>query len=239
MNIYRTFPVEVWMLTKKQLELFNYIYFVVGKSGVAPSFDEMKDALELKSKSGIHRLISGLEERGFIKKLSHRARAIEILKLPPGVKHEGAGSNDDIVKYLKKTYSAIPDHKGSMASIPLMGRIAAGSPLEAINDFSQNIQIPNTLIGNGRHYALEVNGESMLDAGICDGDTILVREQQFANNGEIVVALIAGQEATLKKFVRNGDEVILKAENAHFKDQIYPASEVQIQGKLVGLLRSY
>ena len=227
------------MLTKKQLELFTYIHHIVKKSGVAPSFDEMKEALKLRSKSGIHRLISGLEERGFIKKLSHRARAIEILKVPPGFKNDSIPNDTGKVKQLLEPHLSVPEANVSIKNIPLMGKIAAGSPLEAINDFSQNIEIPSSMIGNGSHYALEVKGESMLDAGIRDGDTILVREQQHANNGEIVVALIAGQEATLKKFLRNGKEVILKAENTLFEDQKYQADEVQIQGKLVGLLRSY
>ena len=199
----------------------------------------MKDGLDLKSKSGIHRLISGLEERGFIKKLSHRARAIEILKLPPGFKDKIILNGIGIAKDIKSRKLFREDLDDSFVSIPLMGKIAAGSPLEAINDFSENLQIPNSLVGTGTHYALEVKGESMLAAGIHDGDTILVREQQHANNGEIVVALISGQEATLKKFLKNGNEVILKAENDLFEDQRYQASEVQIQGKLVGLLRSY
>ncbi len=228
------------MLTKKQLELFKYINKVIEGSGVSPSFDEMKDALKLRSKSGIHRLISGLEERGFIKKLSHRARAIEILKYPTGFREEKTLSNSNPRPNIPLNSTVEPTIKEKFISeIPLMGRIAAGSPVEAINDFSQNLSIPNSLLGNGNHYALEVKGESMIDAGIKDGDTILVREQKYANNGEIVVALVSGQEATLKKFVKKGDTIHLKAENVEFDDQIYPANEVQIQGKLVGLLRSY
>ena len=227
------------MITRKQLELFNYIHREVTNSGVAPSFDEMKEALNLKSKSGIHRLISGLEERGFIKKLSHRARAIEILKYPAGFTKAKGPSNNVIMIDSDKPFTGISDNNSAISEVPMMGRIAAGSPLEAINDFSQNLDVPSYLIGSGDHYALEVKGESMIDAGIRNGDTILVREQKYANNGEIVVALISGQEATLKKFIKNGNEICLKAENIDFDDQVYPASEVQIQGKLVGLLRTY
>ena len=227
------------MITKKQLELFNYIHREVTNSGVAPSFDEMKEALNLKSKSGIHRLISGLEERGFIKKLSHRARAIEILKYPAGFNEIKGPSNNVVRIEHDKPLIEISGNNSAVSKVPMMGRIAAGSPLEAINDFSQNLDVPSYLIGSGDHYALEVKGESMIDAGIRNGDTILVREQKYANNGEIVVALISGQEATLKKFIKNGNEIHLKAENIDFDDQIYPASEVQIQGKLVGLLRTY
>ena len=227
------------MITRKQLELFNYIHREVTNSGVAPSFDEMKEALNLKSKSGIHRLISGLEERGFIKKLSHRARAIEILKYPAGFNETKGPSNNVTMIDRNKPFKATSDNNSTVSEVPMMGRIAAGSPLEAINDFSQNLNVPSYLIGSGDHYALEVKGESMIDAGIRNGDTILVREQKYANNGEIVVALISGQEATLKKFIKNGNEIHLKAENIDFDDQIYPSSEVQIQGKLVGLLRTY
>ena len=227
------------MITKKQLELFNYIHREVTNSGVAPSFDEMKEALNLKSKSGIHRLISGLEERGFIKKLSHRARAIEILKYPAGFNEIKGPSNNVVRIEHDKPLIEISGNNSAVSKVPMMGRIAAGSPFEAINDFSQNLDVPSYLIGSGDHYALEVKGESMIDAGIRNGDTILVREQKYANNGEIVVALISGQEATLKKFIKNGNEIHLKAENIDFDDQIYPASEVQIQGKLVGLLRTY
>ena len=227
------------MITRKQLELFNYIHREVTNSGVAPSFDEMKEALNLKSKSGIHRLISGLEERGFIKKLSHRARAIEILKYPAGFNETKGPSNNVTMIDRNKPFTGTSDSNSAVLEVPMMGRIAAGSPLEAINDFSQNLDVPGYLIGSGDHYALEVKGDSMIDAGIRNGDTILVREQKYANNGEIVVALISGQEATLKKFIKNGNEIRLKAENIDFDDQIYPSSEVQIQGKLVGLLRTY
>ena len=227
------------MITKKQLELLNYIHREVTNSGVAPSFDEMKEALNLKSKSGIHRLISGLEERGFIKKLSHRARAIEILKYPAGFNETKGPSNNVTMIDRNKPFIGTSDNNSAVSEVPMMGRIAAGSPLEAINDFSQNLDVPSYLIGSGDHYALEVKGESMIEAGIRNGDTILVREQKYANNGEIVVALISGQEATLKKFIKNGNEIHLKAENIDFDDQVYPASEVQIQGKLVGLLRTY
>ena len=227
------------MITRKQLELFNYIHREVTNSGVAPSFDEMKEALNLKSKSGIHRLISGLEERGFIKKLSHRARAIEILKYPAGFNETKGPSNNVTMIDHNKALTGTTGNISAVSEVPMMGRIAAGSPLEAINDFSQNLDVPSYLIGSGDHYALEVKGESMIDAGIRNGDTILVREQKYANNGEIVVALISGQEATLKKFIKNGNEIHLKAENIDFDDQVYPASEVQIQGKLVGLLRTY
>ena len=228
------------MLTKKQLELFTYIDREVNNTGIAPSFDEMKEALQLKSKSGIHRLISGLEERGFIKKLSHRARAIEILRYP-SIKQAQKASQEKLSKNSISEINTARNHDGDSLTlqVPLMGKIAAGSPLEAINDFSHNLDVPQHLLGKGNHYALEVKGESMTGAGIMNGDTILVKEQEYANNGEIVVALVSGQEATLKKFIKNGDQVRLKAENEAFEDQIYQSSQVQIQGKLVALLRAY
>lgn len=228
------------MLTRKQLELFNFINTEVKSSGVAPSFDEMKEALKLKSKSGIHRLISGLEERGFIKKLSHRARAIEILKYPPVVKTSNKKSeiNSEYLE-IENSKTKLYENPNLVRQVPLMGRIAAGSPIEAINDFSQSLDVPQSLLGNGTHYALEVKGDSMINAGIRNEDTILVREQKYANNGEIVVALISEEEATLKRFVKKGNKIHLQAENEEFEDQVYSADQVQIQGKLIGLIRSY
>ena len=228
------------MLTKKQKELFVYLNDYISSYDISPSFEEMKNAVNLKSKSGIHRLISGLEERGFIKKLSHRARAIEILRYP-SIKQEQRESLKKLSKNNVSEISVVQEYNGDSLTlqVPLMGKIAAGSPLEAINDFSHNLDVPQHLLGKGNHYALEVKGESMTGAGIMNGDTILVKEQEYANNGEIVVALVSGQEATLKKFIKNGDQVRLKAENEAFEDQIYQSSEVQIQGKLVALLRAY
>lgn len=231
------------MLTRKQIELLQLINDRVRSDGVAPSFDEMKDALNLRSKSGIHRLITALEERGFIRRLPHRARAIEVLRLPESVaRGEGA------VRVLEGGAAPRPAParvrglpvSASGVDVPLMGRIAAGTPIEAINDIIDNVAVPNAMIaGRGNHYALEVQGDSMIDLGINDGDIVVIREQDTADNGEIVVALVDGHEATLKRFRRMGGMVALEAANPAYETRLLRDDQVQVQGRLVGLIRSY
>ena len=222
------------MLTKKQRDLLLFIHERLQKEGVAPSFDEMKDALKLKSKSGIHRLIGALEERKFIRRLPNRARALEIIRLP-----ENESAPDNIFKADFGTAPATETIRvpGSI-DIPLHGRIAAGTPIEALEQY-ENIPVPASMIGGGSHYALEIDGDSMMEAGILDGDTILVKRCEQAENGAIVVALIDEQEATLKTLYKKGPDIALEPSNHEYKTQIYPANRVRIQGRLVGLLRQY
>jgi repressor LexA len=215
------------MLTHKQLNLLKFINDRIELVGVSPSFDEMREALDLKSKSGIHRLISALEERGFIRRLAHRARALEVLKLP-----------DYQIKRNEISYLNI-QNKINDNQIPLMGKIAAGTPIEAIQDPYNNIDVPNAMLGKGNHYALEVNGESMINDGINNGDIVLIREQKQAVNGQIVVALINDEEATLKRFYKKGSKIELEASNPEFSTQEFSEDQVQIQGLLIGLLRTY
>ena len=228
------------MLTNKQRDLLILINEQLIENGVPPSFDEMKDALNLKSKSGIHRLITALEERGFIRRLANRARAIEILKLPETDRRRGfkprviEGNPNAISRGV--TYS---EYINSL-EIPVMGRIAAGTPIEAISHTSHNVAVPGTMLNNsGKHYALEVKGDSMIDAGINDGDVVVIHEQQQANTGDIVVALIEGQEATLKKLRKKGGSIALEAANPLYETRVYRDEQVKIQGRLVGLIRSY
>ncbi len=234
------------MLTRKQLELLDYIRIRVDQDGVPPSFDEMKDALGLKSKSGIHRLITALEERGFIRRLAHRARALEILKLPEAMEKPGfslkiiQGSKPAPVTPPPKPAGAFAVEVADAYEIPMMGRIAAGVPIEAISHVSHHISVPGSLLtGRGSHYALEVKGESMIQAGINDGDIVVIREQESAENGDIVVALVEEAEATLKRFRRRGTMIALEAANPDFETRVYPDHMVRVQGKLVGLIRSY
>jgi len=208
------------MLTNKQKLLLDYINKRLSKDGVCPSFDEMRQHLGLKSKSGIHRLIQSLEERGFIKRLVNKARALEILKLPEELKQAA-------------------ENVAEMISVPLLGRIAAGTPIEAIPQDGPHLDLPPSLLGAGDHYALEVNGDSMTDAGIHDGDHVIIRRQERAEQGEIVVALVEGQEVTLKRFYKEGSKIRLQAESPNHQDQTHPADNVQVQGKLVQLLRRY
>jgi len=228
------------MLTSKQKELLVFINQRLQKDGVPPSFDEMKDALNLKSKSGIHRLISGLEERGFIKRLANRARAIEVIKLPETVNHKGFQPkviNGDVSK--NRDDQLIARTNGAI-ELPVMGRIAAGTPIEAIAQTSHNVSVPETMLGSsGNHYALEVKGDSMIDAGINDGDVVVIHEQAHADNGDIVVALIEGQEATLKKLRKKGGSIALEAANPLYETRVYREEQVKVQGRLVGLIRSY
>jgi len=235
------------MLTKKQYELLMYIDEKLRVSGISPSFDEMKDALDLKSKSGIHRLITGLEERGFIRRLPHRARALEVLRLPenadtpeqskPSVAPKGFAPNvikgDFSIPGMQATGDA------SAIQLPLYGRIAAGTPIEALRDNSNTIDIPADMLGVGEHYALEVEGESMIEAGIFDGDTVLIRRADTADNGEIVVALVDDAEVTLKRIRRKGESIALEPANAAYETRICGPDQVKVQGRLVGLIRRY
>lgn len=235
------------MLTRKQLELLDFIKTRMDADGVPPSFDEMKEALDLRSKSGIHRLITALEERGFIRRLAHRARALEIVKLPEAM--EKPGFKPRVVAGSKPAAPAqpAPAPRGAMAvdvahalEIPVMGRIAAGVPIEAIANVSHHVAVPGSMLsGRGTHYALEVKGDSMIEAGINDGDIVVIREQSTAENGDIVVALIAEEEATLKRFRRKGNMIALEAANPAYETRVFPDHAVRVQGRLVGLIRSY
>ncbi len=216
------------MLTRKQQELLLYINTKLSESGVSPSFEEMKEALDLKSKSGVHRLISALEERGFIRRLPNRARALEVMKMP------------DVRPTAAKTNAPIAPLRAAndIMEIPLHGRIAAGTPIEALQG-TDTLPVPAALLGPGEHYALEVAGDSMVDEGILDGDYALIRRQETARDGEIVVALIDDEEATLKTFRREGQMIRLDPANRQYDPQRYRPEQVQIQGRLAGLLRRY
>jgi len=232
------------MLTRKQLDLLDFIYKRLSRDGVPPSFDEMKDALDLRSKSGIHRLITALEERGFIRRLPHRARAIEILKLPEALAFSGrAGFEPRVIdgdRPDRTPPSAMAMSDASALELPLLGRIAAGTPIEAITDGASSVAVPGAMVaGSGKHYALEVNGESMIDAGINSGDIVIIRETSVAENGDIVVAQVEGYEATLKRFRKSGDMVMLEAANPAFETRLLRQDQVEVQGKLVGLIRTY
>jgi repressor LexA len=228
------------MLTRKQLELLDFIQKRMARDGVPPSFDEMKDALDLRSKSGIHRLITALEERGFIRRLAHRARAIEVVKLPEAMEKPGfsprliRGDRTDPPK------GALPVASVHAIELPVMGRIAAGVPIEAISEVSHHVAVPGAMLaGRGNHYALEVKGDSMIGIGINDGDIVVIREQTTAENGDIVVALVEDQEATLKRFRRRGGMIALEAANPAYETRVLPEDKVKVQGRLVGLIRSY
>jgi repressor LexA len=243
------------MLTRKQHELLIFINARLGANGIAPSFDEMKDALNLRSKSGIHRLISGLEERGFIRRLPHRARALEVLKLPeesavPGSRENGgAKENGERGKFsptvIRGDFSnALPGStiaaEIDAAELPFYGRIAAGTPIEALRDESARVAVPATLLGRGtENYALEVAGDSMVEAGIYDGDTVIIQRCDVAENGSIVVALVDNQEATLKRLRKRGDSIALEPANQAYETRIFGPDRVKVQGRLVGLMRRY
>ncbi|MFN3724300.1 MAG: transcriptional repressor LexA [Paracoccaceae bacterium] len=230
------------MLTRKQLELLDFIKTRMDVDGVPPSFDEMKDALDLRSKSGIHRLITALEERGFIRRLAHRARALEIIKLPDAMEKPGFTP-----RVIEGDKPAAPPPRGAMAvqvvhamELPVMGRIAAGVPIEAISEVSHHVAVPGSMLsGRGNHYALEVKGDSMIEAGINDGDIVVIQEQNTAENGDIVVALVDDAEATLKRFRRKGNMIALEAANPAYETRMLPDHQVKVQGRLVGLIRSY
>ncbi len=225
------------MLTRKQHELIRFIQVRLEETGVSPSFEEMKEALDLKSKSGVHRLISALEERGFIRRLPNRARALEVLKQPEDVSNKAPARSDNVVA-LKRPEPPRPAPANDVIEIPLHGRIAAGVPIEAMETASM-LPVPAALLGAGEHYALEVSGDSMIDAGIFDGDYALIRRTDVARDGEIVVALVRGEEATLKYLHRENGRVRLDPANAAYEPQIYDPREVVVQGKLAGLLRRY
>jgi repressor LexA len=237
------------MLTRKQQELLLFIHERMKEAGIPPSFDEMKDALDLASKSGIHRLITALEERGFIRRLPNRARALEVIKLPeaysPSVKPAKGFSPSVIEGSLGKPPAppqprpAANDDANDAVSIPVMGRIAAGVPISAIQNPSHDIAVPAGMIGSGDHYALEVKGDSMIEAGILDGDTVIIRNGNVASPGDIVVALVDDEEATLKRFRRKGASIALEAANPAYETRIFGPDRVKIQGKLVGLIRRY
>ena len=224
------------MLTKKQFELLLFINERLKEMGVSPSFDEMKEALNLKSKSGIHRLITALEERGFIKRLAHRARALEVVKLPDTI----ASSMSAPTRHGRSTPNAPQAANDDNAvTVSVMGRIAAGTPIEALQEEVNQISVPIEMMRSGDHYALEVHGDSMIDAGIFDGDTAIIQSGATAENGEIVVALVEGHEATLKRLRRKGEMIALEAANPSYETRIFRADQVRVQGRLVGLMRKY
>ncbi len=239
------------MLTKKQYELLSLLNTRIKETGVPPSFDEMKDALGLKSKSGIHRLIGGLEERGFIRRLPHRARALEILKLPENMADAGgdAGATPEIIAgnvirgdFGPERSQDLQTNEGSdgdAVSLPMLGRIAAGTPIEAISDPSSYVDIPASMLGGGEHFALEIDGDSMIEAGIFDGDTVIIERTNKVDNGAICVALVDNEEATLKRLRRKNNSIALEPANKDFETRIFGPDRVQVQGKLVGLLRKY
>jgi repressor LexA len=236
------------MLTRKQQELLLFIHERMKESGVPPSFDEMKDALDLASKSGIHRLITALEERGFIRRLPNRARALEVIKLPEAYSpslQPRRGFSPSVIEGslgMAPPASAKPApaaDNGNAVSVPVMGRIAAGVPISAIQNNTHDITVPADMLGSGEHYALEVRGDSMIEAGIFDGDTVIIRNGSTANPGDIVVALVDDEEATLKRFRRKGASIALEAANPAYETRIFPPDRVKVQGKLVGLIRRY
>lgn len=248
------------MLTRKQYELLMFIHERVRETGVPPSFDEMKDALDLRSKSGIHRLITALEERGYLRRLEKRARALEIVRLPENASdgmrpaatrsqaqrlvHTGARTRNDNripadTRQVLSNFRQRPAESDNTRSVPLVGRIAAGTPIEALQNRLAEIPVPANLLGTGEHYALEVTGDSMINAGILDGDTVIIRKADTANTGDIVVALVDEAEATLKRLRRRGDSIALEAANPAYETRLYGADRVRVQGTLVGLLRSY
>ncbi len=231
------------MLTKKQHELLFFINLRLKDRGISPSFDEMKAALGLKSKSGIHRLITGLEERGFLKRLPHRARALEVIRLPESAAAPARtpGFQPNVIRgQFKATGRPVsPAESDSAVALPLYGRIAAGTPIEALRDHSATVGIPAFLLGRGEYYALEIDGDSMIDAGIYDGDTVVIERAETAENGAIVVALVDENEVTLKRLRRKGDSIALEPANKRYETRIFGPDQVKVQGKLVGLIRKY
>ncbi len=242
------------MLTRKQYELLMFIHERVRESGIPPSFDEMKEALDLKSKSGIHRLITALEERGFLRRMEKRARALEVLKLPENMAEtlRPATTRSQAQRSIRHgraelrvdARSPAPrrgygDGGEAAVNVPLVGRIAAGTPIEALQNKMSDIPVPGGMLGRGNHYALEVTGDSMINAGILDGDTVIIQESDTATTGEIVVALVDNEEATLKRLRRRGDSIALEAANPAYETRLYGADRIKVQGKLVGLIRRY
>lgn len=236
------------MLTKKQMDLLEFIHTRMQRDGVPPSFDEMKVALDLRSKSGIHRLITALEERGFIRRLAHRARAIEIVRLPDNLAAKTGFQpriiDGDKPDETQSPAAPVPANTNpvtiSAIELPVMGRIAAGVPIAAISEVSHQVAVPEQMLSaSGQHFALEVKGDSMIDAGINDGDVVVIRETSSADNGDIVVALVEDHEATLKRYLRQGNAIALEAANPAYETRVYPEDMVKVQGKLVGLIRTY
>jgi len=234
------------MLTKKQHQLLLFIRERMTTDGVAPSFDEMKEALNLRSKSGIHRLITALEERGFLRRLPHRARALEVVKLPDNTIPERPAVTSFTPNVITGNFSgamagaAVRDAKATDAmELPLYGKIAAGTPIEALRNPNENVGVPAFMLGNGEHYALTIDGDSMIDAGIFDGDTVVIKKCDNAENGTIVVALVDNEEATLKRLRRKGETIALEPANKTYETRIFGPDRVRVQGRLVGLLRRY
>jgi len=228
------------MLTRKQHELLMFIHERIQETGVSPSFDEMKEALDLASKSGIHRLITALEERGFIRRLAHRARALEVVKLPEqataGAPRGRAGFTPGVIEGGRPV---APEAANDVRELPLLGKIAAGTPIAAIQHERERMPVPESMLGKGDHYVLEIEGDSMIEAGILNGDFVVIRRGDTANSGEIVVALVEGEEATLKRLRRKGASIALEPANRNYETRIFGPDQVEVQGKLVGLIRRY
>jgi repressor LexA len=233
------------MLTKKQHELLMFIHERIRETGVSPSFDEMKEALDLASKSGIHRLITALEERGFIRRLAHRARALEVVKLPEQAttaapaKGRAPFKPDVIQGGGLNPRPVVADAANDVRDLPLLGKIAAGTPIAAIQHERDRLPVPESMLGAGEHYLLEIEGDSMIEAGILDGDTVIIKRVDNASSGEIVVALVEGEEATLKRHRKKGQSIALEPANRAYETRIFGPDQVEVQGKLVGLLRRY
>ena len=233
------------MLTRKQHELLMFIHERIKETGVSPSFDEMKEALDLASKSGIHRLITALEERGFLRRLAHRARALEVIKLPDQATTSAPprGRQTFVPQVVEGTRPAPEPSRAAVnddtRELPLLGKIAAGVPIEAMGQERDRLRVPETMLGAGEHYLLEIEGDSMINAGILNGDYVVIKKTDTAQSGEIVVALVDGDTATLKRLRRKGASIALEAANPAYKTRIYNADEVRVQGRLVGLMRKY
>ncbi len=240
------------MLTRKQHELLGFIDRHLRETGFSPSFDEMKDALGLRSKSGIHRLISALEERGFLHRRHHRARALEVLRMPDAAAASGGAAaaviadaalafSPNVIRgdFSQRLQGVRAAADAIAVQLPLYGRIAAGLPIEALRDTGNHVQVPIAMLGGGEHYALEVAGDSMVEAGILDGDTVIIRKEDTAENGQIIVALIDDSEVTLKRLRRRGNAIALEPANARYETRIVPSDRVRVQGRLVGLMRAY
>jgi len=228
------------MLTRKQHELLMFIHERIKETGVSPSFDEMKEALDLASKSGIHRLITALEERGFLRRLPHRARALEVVKLPQQATTAAPPKGRAPFKpQLVEAAAAMPVAANDTRDLPILGRIAAGTPIEAIQQERDRLPVPEAILGAGEHFVLEIAGDSMINAGILDGDFVVIRRTDNANSGDIVVALVNGEEATLKRLRKKGASIALEAANPAYETRIFGPDQVAVQGKLVGLIRRY
>ena len=233
------------MLTRKQYDLLRFIHERLKETGVPPSFDEMKEALDLRSKSGIHRLITALEERGFIRRLAHRARALEVVKLPEQAttaapaKGRAPFKPDVIQGGGLNPRPAVAEAANDVRDLPLLGKIAAGTPIAAIQHERERLPVPEAMLGAGEHYLLEIEGDSMIEAGILDGDTVIIKRVENASSGEIVVALVEGEEATLKRLRKKGQSIALEPANSAYETRIFGPDQVEVQGKLVGLLRRY